>query len=31
VNAEIKWAIQLGSTLLGLVALIETGRKRGWL
>jgi hypothetical protein len=30
-NAELKWAIQLASALVGLVTLIETGRKRGWL
>lgn len=30
-NPELKWAIQLLAAVVGLLSLIETGRKRGWI
>ena len=30
-NAELKWAIQVVFAVASLLALFETGRKRGWI
>ena len=30
-DPELKWLIQLVSAVAGVVALIKTGRRRGWI